>query len=110
MKLDRGPNARGKYGLINHRMLAAYRENMPEPSVRAVEDALALLQANGIYDPADTPATEIFAIKLKDKYARSALRAYAHAARNDGEAEYGGDVDQMAGRAGVRHEHCKKPD
>mgnify|MGYP001570027167 CR=1 FL=1 len=57
----------------------------------------------------DTAADEFFIIKLKDKYARAALRAYANQASLDDE-EYANEVRELADRSGPSHPLHKKPD
>lgn len=86
MKLDRNvnPTGRGKYALIN-------------------------LRTNKV-EWGTTEADEFFVIKLKDKYARDALEAYAWAARQDGEEEWFDEVIGLARRSGEFHPLCKKPD
>jgi hypothetical protein len=86
MKLDRhiNPDGRGKYALINYRTLRV--------------------------ELGDTPETEFFVIKLKDKYAMAALYAYAHAAELDGEHEWADEVRALAARSGPAHPLCHTPD
>ncbi len=85
MKLDRNinPDGRGKYALIKLREL--------------------------YIDHGDTPDTEFFVIRLKDKYAEAALRAYADAAIIDGESEWGLEVGALAAKAAA-HPNKRKPD
>lgn len=52
---------------------------------------------------------EFFVIKLKDKFSKPALEAYANAAR-DWDPEYAAEIDAMAARAGVDNPNCKTPD
>lgn len=52
---------------------------------------------------------EFFVIKLKDKYARVALEAYAAAAKFD-DPEYAKDVAELAARSGDKNPFCKRPD
>ena len=60
-------------------------------------------------DFGDTPDTDFFVIRLKDKYAGPALLAYAQAANSDGEREYANDVKQLAFDA-AQHRNKRKPD
>lgn len=63
------------------------------------------------------PVHGFFVIKLKDRFAKEGLRAYAHAALRfaDGHglpelAEYAIEVEKLADIAGVHHPACKVPD
>lgn len=57
----------------------------------------------------DNLDTEFFIIKLRDKYAYHALRAYAQEAMHDGETEYANEILELANRA-LHHPNKKKPD
>jgi hypothetical protein len=112
MKLDRNinPNGIGKYALLKLRML----ENVRDPGAfgelaSSVAKALELLEMDGILDWGNTPQTDFMVIRLKDKYAQAALRAYADAARSD-DPEYAAEIDEMAARSGPSHPFCKRPD
>ena len=86
MRLDRNVNqdGKGKYALLN------LRKNTVEWGRRGEED-------------------EFFVIKLKDKYAAEALRAYAAAADRDGETEYALEILRLATFA-ASSPWTKKPD
>ena len=86
MKLDRNINqdGKGKYALLN------LRTNK--------------IEWGNLYDE-----DEFFVIKLKDKYARAALTAYANAAWHDDE-EWFNEIMELAKRSGRDHPNCKKPD
>jgi hypothetical protein len=86
MRLDRNvnPDGRGKYALIN-------------------------LRTNQV-EWGDKAADEFFVLKLKDKYAMTALDAYAQAAELDGNTEWADEIRELAARAGPLHPHCKVPD
>jgi hypothetical protein len=75
-----------------------------------VRRALDTLEKHNILDWGDAPETEFFVIRLKDKYAQSALLAYANYASADGDEEYAQDVLGLAQRAGPANPHCKRPD
>jgi hypothetical protein len=103
MKLDRNinPDGRGKYALINLRKTAVPLE------------VIAMAVTPGLHTPlpvelGDTPESEFFIIKLKDKYAAPALIAYAQAAREDDE-EYANEILALADRAN-NHPLRKMPD
>lgn len=106
MRLDRHENkdGKGKYILINQRKL----EGCPRTAVELAEAILKNPEAVefGFYGSID----EFFPIKLKDAYAKPALKAYADAAYNDGQHEFACDVLGLAMRSGVNHPHCKRPD
>src|SRR6266446_1087328 len=117
MKLDRaqGHNAPAKYALIKMRRLTViespgFKETGPNCGVitQEVRAALRTLEAHGILDWCDTPETEAFVIRLKDKHAGGALFEYAKSAFLD-DHEYGRDVMDLAKRAGVNHRHCRRP-
>jgi hypothetical protein len=113
VRLDR-VNGRGKYGLIKVRRLAeieAWDGSEGELSDRqAVLEAIKLLERAGVIDWGDTPETEFFAIRLRDKFACSTLHEYVHAALVAGHNEYANDVLKLARRSGIRHPNCKLPD
>ena len=112
MKLDRNvPDGHGnKYGLIKNRRIEELRNNDGGAFDRSM-NALLVLVDTGVLDWGCTPETEFFVMRLKDRCARSALQAYADAARNLlGDLEYSGEVEALAQRAGVNHPNCKDPD
>lgn len=86
MKMDRNinPDGRGKYALLN------LRTNQVQWGLVGEED-------------------EFFVIKLKDKYARDALLAYARAAYAD-DIDWSMEVADLAERAGAQSPFCKAPD
>jgi hypothetical protein len=113
MKLDRNlnPNGRGKYALLKLRKLTEFEtpgtpQHMHRESIR---HAMKLLETHGILDWGNTTDSEFMVIRLKDKYADSALAAYAISARAD-DPEYAYEIAEMADRAGASHPNCKKPD
>lgn len=105
MKLDRdtNPDGKGKYVLINLRHLPHSPFNVKELS--------EMIQVHQVAVEFGEPKTqnEFFPIKLKDKYAQAALKAYADAARPD-DPEYADAVEALAKRAGPGSPFCKKPD
>ena len=118
MKLDRaqGHNAPAKYALIKMRRLTViespgFKETGPNCGVitQEVRAALRTLEAHGILDWCDTPETEAFVIRLKDKYAGGALAVYATGAADD-DPEYAADVMRLAERACANHPLCRRPD
>ena len=107
MKLDRDINAdgEGKYALVS---LRKFRDLCKD---RAIAAAFDLLRDAGIIEiGAVGTIAEAFPIKLRDKYARVALIAYAGMAHACGDSEYASAVLQMAERAGPKSPFCKKPD
>lgn len=104
MKLDRNINAdgKGKYAIIKLRGLDI--ENNLD-----VQLALETLEKHQALDWGNTPQTEFFLIRLKDKYAEAALLGYASAANFD-DNEYASEIFDMASRAGEKSPWCKKPD
>jgi hypothetical protein len=114
MKLDRNINSdgRGKYALLLLRKLDEFEGPGAfagiDPTILA---AIATLEGFGLIDWGLTGTDrEFFLIRLKDKYAAKALASYAAAAHSDGEAEYAGEVYEMATRAGEASPFCKRPD
>lgn len=109
MKLDR-TNGRGKYAIVNLREIEriggiAHGHN-PD-----IAHALRILETNDLIEYGEVGTeNEFFVIKLKDRYARCALHAYADEARRDQNTEYSDDVTEMALRSGTHHPHCKRPD
>jgi hypothetical protein len=106
MKLDRNtnPDGRGKYALITLRGIDPIKgttfDNNENP-------CLVIDGAN--VDFGDTPETEFFVIRLKDKYAEAALRAYGEAALLDGDEEYASEIFSLAHKA-EKHPNKKRPD
>ena|SRR5688572_9022049 len=101
MKLDRNVNddGLGKYALLLLRRLADCREGTFGTLSPPVEDAVKVLERERILDwgRAGTES-EFFLIRLKDRYAAPALRAYAAAAEAD-DPEWAAEVRNMAERA-----------
>ena len=115
MKLDRNINAdgRGKYALVKLRRVTEVEKQFGKAdgsAGAAVWNALGVLQSYGIIDWGDQEAPEFMLIRLKDAYAAGALKAYALAAIDDEQVEYGNEVMEMAKRSGANHPNCKKPD
>lgn len=116
MKLDREnhPGGRSKYALIKIRKLDELLEVIPAPRISSpqaieIQHALRVLEEAGILDWCDTPETEAFVMRLKDKYAGPALYEYAQAASQD-DVEYARDVMSLAKRSGSYHPNCRRPD
>lgn len=102
MKLDRNaPESRGKYAIVRLRKIA--------PDDYPTHQRLDVLAAGGFVEFAK-PGTddEFFVIKLKDRFAAAALRAYADAARAD-DPEYANEIDDLARRS-AHHPNSKRPD
>lgn len=93
MKLDRNITVprRGKYALILLRKSTVNR--------CVVGAAKAANKPVEVEPPAidfgDTDETDFFVIRLKDRFAAKALRAYAYAAEND-DMEYANEVHKLA--------------
>lgn len=103
MKLDRNVNedGRGKYALLKLRRQA---QAFPPECQAAAE----LLKKHQLLDFGDTPDTEFFVIRLKDKYAAWALLAYAFSAFDD-DQEYANEVMELAEKAEC-HPNKRRPD
>ncbi len=103
MKMDRNENedGLGKYALVLLRKL--------RPVKGAVQDALSVLEREGLLDwgTSGTPA-EFFLVRLKDRSAEAALRAYADDAMAY-DAEWAQEVYLLADRA-MHHPSKKTPD
>ena len=108
MKLDRNldPSGRGKYALLKLRVARSYS---PQAAQTVLAPHFEGLKVAGVLDWGVTPETEFMVIRLKDKYAQAALRAYANAARAD-DPEYAAEIDEMAARSGPNSPFCKRPD
>jgi hypothetical protein len=89
MKLDRNlnPDGRGKYALLKLRRTA-----LPLSEIR---NRINGCIGGQILQFGDNPDTEFFVIKLIDKFAGPALRAYAEAARSE-DPEYAAEIDALA--------------
>lgn len=112
MRLDRNAiESPGKYALIKRRKLTEFLESglTGFKASGDIEQALAVLTDAGILDWCDTPETEAFVMRLKDKYAGGALSAYAISAADD-DPEYAADVMRLAQRSGSNHPLCRRPD
>lgn len=113
MKLDRnipGNLGRGKYALIKLRPFVAMHDNADSgSSIARVRAALATLEEFGMLDYGNSPKTEFFVMRVKDKYAGDGLAGYAMAAVLD-DPEYAEEILEMASRAGHNSPHCKAPD
>ena len=86
MKLDRNenPDGKGKYALLN------LRTDRIEWGWMGTHD-------------------EFFVIKLRDKHAPAALKAYAESIIHD-DQEFAEEVMELAMRAGTNNPYCKEPD
>lgn len=116
MKLDRNrsPDSPGKYALIKIRKLDEMLQVIPAPRIHSekvieIQHALRVLEEAGILDWCDTPETEAFVIRLKDKHAGGALYQYATSAFLD-DLEYAHDIMDLAKRSGSNHPLCRRPD
>lgn len=100
MRLDRNTNAdgRGKYAIVKLRPAAGLN----------AQACINLLERAGLLSYGTKPGEEFFVMKLTDKYAGWALKAYAQAAVNDGEHEFAADVMELAEKADTALR--KKPD
>lgn len=105
MKLDRNINTdrKGKYALIKLRVDVPVVHIVENPA----EPIMAEVQSRAI-DFGNTPETEFFVIRLKDKYAYEALRAYALAATID-DPEYALEVMDLASKAHA-YPNKRRPD
>lgn len=113
MKLDRNEPenfGRGKYALIKIRELDNHRAGFLGQIPRGITNALRCLKNRDILDEGlEGSPSEFFVIRLKDKYAKAALQAYADAAAAD-DPEWAADVSELAKRSGPSHPYCKRPD
>jgi hypothetical protein len=108
MRLDRNlnPDGKGKYALIKLRVAepvvieSAFAQSGYQKPLRYELDADAV-------DFGDTPETDFFVIRLQDKYAAAALRAYAMEAGND-DPEYAADIFELVERA--ENMESRRPD
>ena len=104
MKLDRNITnpRRGKYALIKLRDVS---EIKTEPSGSGSH---VIVWPHSAVDFGDTEDSDFFVIRLKDKYAAKALKAYAEAAAAD-DTEYADEVYALALKAS-EHPNRKIPD
>ena len=103
MKLDRNisPGHPGKYALIKLREL-------PPSQPMYVGSGNEMLSVNSTsVDFGDTPDTEFFVIRLKDKYAHAALNAYAAEALKD-DSEYALEIRELA-KTALNHPNKSRP-
>lgn len=103
MKLDRNANLNemGKYSLILNRKVT----ELQSTDVLMMLDRLHEL---GVIDHGIKMDDEFFVIRVRDKYASAALRAYANAARAE-DPEYALEVDGIVCNA-ESHPARKRPD
>jgi len=106
---DRWPGS-GKYALILLRKVDDCRQGTFAALPEEIAKAFLLLEREGLLDMgyAGSPS-EFFVMRLKDKYAKAALEAYADAANVD-DPEWAQEVQDLAQRSGPNHPHCKRPD
>ena len=105
MQLDRNlnPDGKGKYALINLRKI----EGCPRTPL---ELAAAILAHPDCVEWGCVGAPdEFWLIKLKDRFAQGALRAYADEAQ-ESDPEYAQAVLELAQRSGPDSPFCKTPD
>lgn len=117
MKLDRNinPNKMGKYAIVNLRRLDAkfgknsdkfYEPRWGEP----IGNALRTLDEAGVLEWGSHPEDEFFVMKLRDRYVKLALLAYAEEARKNFDGEYANEIEKLAERAGTNHPFRHAPD
>lgn len=107
MKLDRSinPTGKGKYALINLRKIPG-DPRTPKELAEAI-----LRNPECVEFGCVGGSDEFFLIKLKDRCAEFALRAYSEAAITFiGDEEYAAQVRELADRAGLNSPYCKAPD
>lgn len=116
MKLDRNLSqnkGQGKYALVNLRRVASLRDSQREEDKPAKQDlaqALETLEKLGVVEwGAPYSENEFFVIKLKDKFADAALRAYS-AAAGVFDTEWAQEILDLSRRAGRFSKFCKTPD
>jgi hypothetical protein len=102
MRLDRNanPDGKGKYALIK------LREDDVRPRLKIPNIVTVPVEASAI-DLGDTPDTEFFVIRLKDKNAANALMAYAVSCRVD-DPQFANEVHELALRA-ASHQRKTRP-
>jgi len=99
MKLDRNLGiGRGKYALIKLR---------EDPIIGTTDEGNIVMKGSAI-DFGDSPETDFFVIRIKDKYAAAALAAYAGAAMRD-DPEYAVEILNLAKKA-AEHPTPRIPD
>lgn len=105
MKLDREthPTGKCKYALINLRKIPG------DPQTPRELAAAILAHPEAVEWGATGSENEFFLLKLKDRFAEPALRAYAAAAAEE-DGEYAASVQALADRAGPNSPWCKSPD
>ncbi len=105
MKLDRNTDADGcgKYVVINTRKM--------DTKPRTVDELIEQLKKHpeAVEFGAVGSEDEFFVIKLKDKYAASALTAYSLASATELPV-FATEVSELALRAGRNNPFCKTPD
>lgn len=128
MRLDRNNNdgGRGKYALVKLRRVEEIREEAKEPNSQTplddrpiiaaqdewdrVHEALHVLMRAGVLDYGVTDTeSEFFVIRLKDRNALPALRAYSDSVRWR-DPEFALEVSLLCNRAGEQSQFCKDPD
>jgi hypothetical protein len=105
MKLDRNinPDGKGKYALIKLRMVDEGCEEVTSFGVHVAwhfpDEAIDFGRGG----------EDFFVIRLKDRFAEAALRAYAQEAREWGDFEYAREIEGLADAA-RDHPNKKTPD
>lgn len=101
----------GKYMLVKQRRvreILSWQEGDVDRA-RTITALRDLKNIGVIDDPSEGEEGEFFVIRLRDKYAREALNAYAFAANFD-DPEYADEVMALAARAGPNSQFMKRPD
>jgi len=105
MKLDHNTESEwhGKYILINTRKL-------PD-TTNSVQGLISLIEAapSAVEVGLKGSSEEFFPIKLKDKHAAAALKAYADSIRFE-DPEFAKEMYELVSRAGPNSPFCKAPD
>lgn len=112
MKLDRNItlDGRGKYAILLLRRFSELYQPSELFAETEVTKAIELLDNEGLIDWGETETEhEFFVIRLRDKYAATALAAYATVAQAD-DPEYAGEIMEMAKRSGPLSPFVKGPD
>lgn len=107
MKLDRNLKKprRGKYALIKLR-ISSITPALVKSALASQIDSVQV-EPRAI-DFGNSLETDFFVIRLKDKYAEPALKAYAEAAMKD-DSEYAEEIKELARLAHI-HPSKRKPD
>lgn len=113
MKLDRSipeNQGDGKYAILHLRRARVIRDGDNKEDKTALAEAIETLESLGLIEWGEVGSeSEFFLIKLKDRSAAAAIRAYSRDASGY-DRQWAQETNALADRAGPYSPFCKTPD